>query len=437
MKLEGQTLGQRIQTGRRNAGLSQETLGERLEVSRQAVSKWESDSAIPELEKLIVMSRLFGVSLGELLGVESPEESESEATRHEQEMAEVVAAQYASRETQIRRKMKVLTAGMAAGVLALVLAAGMMMQVWNLEQRLGDLQTQMQTLQSDMGEQISASIGQLDHIVAKNDEILSDFTVTVTGFDLNAGMVTLTASARPKERTTDTTASFTARLSDGQVMTVTAALEADRYTAANWTVPMAEQITVSASFTTGDTVRTSQWEEVLPCAPENFQLQLDGTWEVTKCSDGQVALGKLALNIKPALYSTVDITPETVEVCLYRGREREPEQILPVPQASELFERAGLVGMEHTTGYGTSFSLKPGETVTAALRVVDNYGQTRYHVLHAFAADEDGIIKDLRDYQKTNPDGSVVEVYSDSEKDSWFAGWQPGLIPIVPGWLVG
>ena len=198
VKLEGQTLGQRIQTGRRNAGLSQETLGERLEVSRQAVSKWESDSAIPELEKLIVMSRLFGVSLGELLGVESPEESESEATRHEQEMAEVVAAQYASRETQIRRKMKVLTAGMAAGVLALVLAAGMLIQVWNLERRLGDLQNQIQMIQSDVGEQISASLGQLDHIMINNDEILSDFTVTVTDFDLNARTVTLTASARPK-----------------------------------------------------------------------------------------------------------------------------------------------------------------------------------------------------------------------------------------------
>ncbi|WP_295720391.1 helix-turn-helix transcriptional regulator [uncultured Oscillibacter sp.] len=47
------TLGGRIQTGRKAAGLSQEALGERLGVSRQAVSKWEADAAVPELEKQI------------------------------------------------------------------------------------------------------------------------------------------------------------------------------------------------------------------------------------------------------------------------------------------------------------------------------------------------------------------------------------------------
>ncbi len=68
---EANTLGLRIQAGRKAAGLSQEALGEQLGVSRQAVSKWESDAAIPELENLIAMSRLFGVSVGVLLGVES------------------------------------------------------------------------------------------------------------------------------------------------------------------------------------------------------------------------------------------------------------------------------------------------------------------------------------------------------------------------------
>ena len=45
---EQQTLGRRIQEARKAAGLSQESLGERLGVSRQAVSKWEADAAVPE-----------------------------------------------------------------------------------------------------------------------------------------------------------------------------------------------------------------------------------------------------------------------------------------------------------------------------------------------------------------------------------------------------
>ena len=64
------TLVQRIQELRKQRGLSQEGLGEALGVSRQAVSKWEGDNGIPELDTLIAMSRLFGITIGELLGVE-------------------------------------------------------------------------------------------------------------------------------------------------------------------------------------------------------------------------------------------------------------------------------------------------------------------------------------------------------------------------------
>ena len=74
------TLGQRIQELRRQSGLSQEALGEALGVSRQAVSKWEGDNGIPELDTLIAMSRLFSITVGQLLGVETPEEKAEEET---------------------------------------------------------------------------------------------------------------------------------------------------------------------------------------------------------------------------------------------------------------------------------------------------------------------------------------------------------------------
>lgn len=58
------TTGGRIAQKRKEQGLSQEALGDRLGVSRQAIYKWESDSALPEIDKLIALSRLFGVSVG-------------------------------------------------------------------------------------------------------------------------------------------------------------------------------------------------------------------------------------------------------------------------------------------------------------------------------------------------------------------------------------
>lgn len=61
------TLGEKIFKLRTEKGFSQETLGEKLGVSRQSVSKWETDQSIPELDKIVAMSEVFGVSTDYLL----------------------------------------------------------------------------------------------------------------------------------------------------------------------------------------------------------------------------------------------------------------------------------------------------------------------------------------------------------------------------------
>ena len=61
------TLGERIALARKKAGLSQEQLGDRLGVSRQAVSKWESDQTNPDVAYVAQMCRLLEVSSDWLL----------------------------------------------------------------------------------------------------------------------------------------------------------------------------------------------------------------------------------------------------------------------------------------------------------------------------------------------------------------------------------
>ena len=61
------TLGERIALARKRAGLSQEQLGEKLGVSRQAVSKWESDQTNPDVAYVAQMCRLLEVSSDWLL----------------------------------------------------------------------------------------------------------------------------------------------------------------------------------------------------------------------------------------------------------------------------------------------------------------------------------------------------------------------------------
>ena len=65
------TLGQNIARLRAQKNLSQGDLADALEVSRQSVSKWETDASIPELDKLLRLAELFGVTLDELVKGES------------------------------------------------------------------------------------------------------------------------------------------------------------------------------------------------------------------------------------------------------------------------------------------------------------------------------------------------------------------------------
>ncbi len=71
-------LADKIIKQRKKAGWSQEELAERMNVSRQAVSKWESAQSIPDIEKILQLSGLFGVSTDYLLKDEIEDEQISE-----------------------------------------------------------------------------------------------------------------------------------------------------------------------------------------------------------------------------------------------------------------------------------------------------------------------------------------------------------------------
>lgn len=68
-------LGEKIALCRKKAGLSQEELASRLALSRQAVSRWETGAAAPDIEKVAELSRLFHVTTDYLLLEEEPEPS--------------------------------------------------------------------------------------------------------------------------------------------------------------------------------------------------------------------------------------------------------------------------------------------------------------------------------------------------------------------------
>lgn len=73
-------IGNKLNQLRKLSGMTQEQLAEKINVSRQTVSKWESDSTSPDLESIVKISRIFYVSLDDLL-----EEAEASVTNRNDE----------------------------------------------------------------------------------------------------------------------------------------------------------------------------------------------------------------------------------------------------------------------------------------------------------------------------------------------------------------
>lgn len=73
------TLGEKITALRNQQELSQGDLAEKMNVSRQSISKWETDASIPELDKLIQLSELFHITLDELVKGDTIQEPVNES----------------------------------------------------------------------------------------------------------------------------------------------------------------------------------------------------------------------------------------------------------------------------------------------------------------------------------------------------------------------
>lgn len=65
-------LSERLRQLRKNAGLSQEQLAEKLDISRQAVSKWEAGSSSPDIHNIVQLGKLYNISTDSILLEEAP-----------------------------------------------------------------------------------------------------------------------------------------------------------------------------------------------------------------------------------------------------------------------------------------------------------------------------------------------------------------------------
>ncbi|MCM1113775.1 MAG: helix-turn-helix domain-containing protein [Muribaculum sp.] len=121
---------------RKRNGWSQEDLAERLDISRQSVSKWESGASIPDLDKIIKLSSLFGVSTDYLLKEENEalDAEEGLVSEEREEAGRTVSVEEAEEFlTETRTFARMIGLGVALCILspvALILLAGMADAGW-------------------------------------------------------------------------------------------------------------------------------------------------------------------------------------------------------------------------------------------------------------------------------------------------------------------
>ena len=183
---------------RRASGMSQEELAEKLGVSRQAVSKWESGATQPELSKLIELSKLYNVSVDELLSLEHAKSQQDAAEAAVPNSAETAPAEKLSFRDFCMQHKKII--GGAAVALAALIAVGVHYnnRINTLSTQVNDLRSQLYNVQNNLSNQIAGISNNVSDILERESSLISQYSYEVKSVDLKKQECTLVFSLLPK-----------------------------------------------------------------------------------------------------------------------------------------------------------------------------------------------------------------------------------------------
>ena len=196
---------------RRASGMSQEELAEKLGVSRQAVSKWESGATQPELPKLIELSKIYQVSVDALLSLEHAKEQQDSspaapaAEGAAQDAAERSPAAKPDFRTFCAQHKKII--GGAAVALAALIAVGAHYnnRINTLSMQVNDLRSQLYSVQSNLSNQIDGISNNVSDILTRESSLISQYNYEITNVDLKKQECTIAFSLLPKTISEGTT----------------------------------------------------------------------------------------------------------------------------------------------------------------------------------------------------------------------------------------
>lgn len=164
------TLGQNIQTARKAKGMSQETLAEKIGVSRQALGKWEKDTALPGLDNLQALAAELGTGVDALLGAQAESPAAPAVT------LDALRDLLAARDAEEKRRRRLW--GGAAGAAFLVLAGLLAGTALQYERQIDALNQNYAAIQSSYAAQqadLSAQISELQDAVRMGEATVLDW----------------------------------------------------------------------------------------------------------------------------------------------------------------------------------------------------------------------------------------------------------------------
>ncbi len=262
------TVGQRIAQQRKEHGLSQEALGEALGVSRQSVYKWESGSTLPEIDKLIALSRLYGVTIGWLLGVEEPAGSgsgepvpppapgDAGLTEEQLKMVEEIVDRYLAAQQPPKKRRWPWFAGAAAGVVLLVVLTNLRGELRTMRDQYNELQSSIASVTYSVDSQIGGIPSRVETVLKGMNDLTASYGAEIVSGDLAANTVTFSAYAAPKTYTEGMTAVFL--VEDGiDTLEIPGELGENHTFSARLTCALTDGINISVVFITGG-VRETQ-----------------------------------------------------------------------------------------------------------------------------------------------------------------------------------
>lgn len=258
------TLGQKISELRAQKGISQTELAEVLDVSRQSISKWETDTALPEIDKLVAISRYFGVPVGALLGLEEEQVSEpaenGELSETQLKMVQEIVDRYLAAQPKSMSKKRRTVLKIAVCLAAVCLAVGlskMTGQLNDLSRQYHDLQYSINNVTNGVNYQISSISDRVEEVLKQQNNLTADYGTEILRLNAGEDRILFSVYAVPKTYVEGMTVSFAVDDGTGGTNTVIGEENNQKFTG-TLASQLTDNISLSVIFVLPDGTRQTQ-----------------------------------------------------------------------------------------------------------------------------------------------------------------------------------